>query len=65
MSKFPNPLSNPIDMNSPLNGAPHWMNETLASSTLMKEASKFSKTLQEYRSGYENLMGKVLGSDLK
>jgi hypothetical protein len=23
MSKFPNPLSNLVDLNSPLNGAPH------------------------------------------
>jgi hypothetical protein len=45
MSKFPNPLSNPVDMNSSLNGVPHWMNETLAGSALMKEASKFSETL--------------------
>jgi hypothetical protein len=65
MSKFPNPLSNSIDLNSPLNGVPHWMTETLAGSTLMKEASKCSETLQEYRSGYENPMGEVLGSDLK
>jgi hypothetical protein len=65
MSKFPNPLSKPIDLNSPLNGAPHWMTETLASSTLMKEASKFSETLQEYRSGYENPVGEVSDSDLK
>jgi hypothetical protein len=35
----------------PLNGVPHWMTETLASSALMKEASKCSETLQEYRSG--------------
>jgi hypothetical protein len=41
------------------------MNETLAGSTLMKEASKCSETLQEYRSGYENLIGEVLDSDLK
>jgi len=31
MSKFPNPLSNSVDLNSPLNGVPHWMTETLAS----------------------------------
>jgi hypothetical protein len=65
MSKFPNPLSNSVDLNSPLNGVPHWMIETLASSSLMKEASKYFETLQEYRSGYENPMGEVLGSDLK
>jgi hypothetical protein len=65
MSKFPNPLSNPTDLNSPLNGVPHWMTETLTSSSMMKEASKFSETLQEYRSGYENLMGEISGSDLK
>jgi hypothetical protein len=65
MSKFPNPLSKPIDLNSPLNGAPHWMTETLASLTLMKEASKLSETLQEYRSGYENPVGEVSDSDLK
>jgi hypothetical protein len=23
MSKFPNPLSNPVDLNFPLNGVPH------------------------------------------
>jgi hypothetical protein len=31
----------------------------------MKEASKCSKTLQEYRSGYENPVGEVSDSDLK
>ena len=41
------------------------MNETLAGSALMKEASKFSETLQEYRSGYENPVGEVSGLDLK
>jgi hypothetical protein len=41
------------------------MTETLAGSTLMKEASKFSETLQEYISGYENPVGEFLGSDLK
>jgi hypothetical protein len=65
MSKFPNPLSNSVDLNSPLNGVPHWMNETLASLALMKEASKCSETLQEYRSDYENPVGEVSGSDLK
>jgi hypothetical protein len=65
MSKFPNPLSNLVDLNSSLNGVPHWMNETLASSALMKEASKCSETLQEYRSGYENPVGEVSSSDLK
>jgi hypothetical protein len=57
ISKFPNPLSNPVDLNSPLNGVPHWMNETLAGLALMKEASKCSENIQEYRSGYENPMG--------
>jgi hypothetical protein len=65
MSKFPNPLSNPVDLNSSLNGAPHWMTETLAGLTLMKEASKCSETLQEYRSGYENPVGEVSDSNLK
>jgi hypothetical protein len=41
------------------------MAETLAGSALMKEASKCSETLQEYRSGYENPVGEVSGSDLK
>ena len=41
------------------------MTETLAGSTLMKEASKFSETLQEYRSGYENPVGEVSDSNLK
>jgi hypothetical protein len=41
------------------------MTETLAGSSLMKEASKCSETLQEYRSGYENPVGEVLSSDLK
>jgi hypothetical protein len=65
MSKSPRSLSNPVDMNFPLNGVPHWMTETLAGSALMKEASKCSETLQEYRSGYENPMGEVSDSDLK
>jgi hypothetical protein len=65
MSKFPNPLSNPIDMNFPLKEVSHWMTETLASSSLMMEASKCSETLQEYRSGYENPMGEVSDSNLK
>jgi hypothetical protein len=46
-------LSISVDMNFPLNGVLHWMTETLAGSALMKEASKFSETLQEYRSGYD------------
>ena len=42
------------------------MTETLAGSALMKEASKCSETLQEYRSGYENLLWeKFKDSDLK
>jgi hypothetical protein len=61
----PRSLSIAVDLKSPLNGAPHWMTETLAGSALMKEASNFSETLQEYRSGYENPMGEVSGSDLK
>jgi hypothetical protein len=65
MSKFPNPLSNPVDLNFPLNGVLHWMTKTLVGSALMKEAYKFSETLQEYRSGYENPMGEVSDSDLK
>jgi hypothetical protein len=47
----PRSLSISVDLNFPLNGVPHWMTETLAGSALMKEASKFSETLQEYRSG--------------
>ena len=61
----PRSLSISVDLNFPLNGVPHWMTETLAGSTLMKEASKFSETLQEYRSSYENPVGEVLDSDLK
>jgi hypothetical protein len=41
------------------------MTKTLAGSALMKEASKCSETLQEYRSGYENPMGEASGSDIK
>jgi hypothetical protein len=41
------------------------MTETLAGSALMKDASKCSETLQEYRSGYENPMGEVSDSYLK
>jgi hypothetical protein len=41
------------------------MTETLASLSLMKETSKCSETLQEYRLGYENPVGEVLDSDLK
>ena len=41
------------------------MTETLAGSALMKGVSKCFETLQEYRSGYENPMGEVSGSDLK
>jgi hypothetical protein len=41
------------------------MTETLVGLALMKEVSKCSKPLQEYRSGYENPMGEVLDSDLK
>jgi hypothetical protein len=41
------------------------MIETLVGSALMKEASECSKTLQEYRSGYENPVGEVSDLDLK
>jgi hypothetical protein len=41
------------------------MTETLAGSDLIEEASKCSENLQEYRSGYENPVGEVSGSDLK
>jgi hypothetical protein len=41
------------------------MTETLSGLALMKEASKFSESLQEYRTGYENPMGEVSDSDLK
>jgi hypothetical protein len=61
----PSSLSISVDLNFPLNGVPHWMTETLAGSALMKEASKCSETLQEYRSGYENPVGEVSDSDLK
>jgi hypothetical protein len=61
----PRSLSISVDLNFPLNGVPHWMTETLASSTMMKEASKCFETLQEYRSGYENPMGEVSSSDIK
>jgi hypothetical protein len=47
----PRSLSIYVDLNFPLNGVPHWMTETLVGSILMKEASKCSETLQEYRSG--------------
>jgi hypothetical protein len=60
----PSSLSISVDLNFPLNGVPHWMTETLVGSALMKEASKCSETLQEYRSGYENPVGEVSGSDL-
>jgi hypothetical protein len=50
----PSSLSISVDLNFPRNGVPHWMTETLVGSALMKEASKCSETLQEYRSGYEN-----------
>jgi hypothetical protein len=63
--KSPRSLSIIVDLKSPLKGAPHWMTETLAGSALMKEASKFFETLQEYRSGYENPVGEVSGLDLK
>jgi hypothetical protein len=65
MPESPRSLSIVVDLKSPLNGAPHWMIETLVGLTLMKEASKFSETLQEYRSGYENPVGDVSGSNIK
>jgi hypothetical protein len=65
MPKSPRSFSISVDLKSPLNGVPHWMNETLSGSALMKEASKCSETLQEYRLGYENPMGEVSSSDLK
>jgi hypothetical protein len=65
MSESPRSLSIVVDLKSPLNGAPHWMTETLAGLALMKEASKCFETLQEYRSGYENPVGEVSGSYLK
>jgi hypothetical protein len=40
MSKFPNLLSNSTDLNSPMNGVPHWMTKTLAGLNLMNEISK-------------------------
>jgi hypothetical protein len=55
----PRSLSIDVDLKSPLNGAPHWKTETLAGSTLIKEASNCSETLQEYRSDYENPVGEV------
>jgi hypothetical protein len=65
VSESPSSLSISVDLNFPLNGVPHKMTETLAGSALIKEASKCSETLQEYRSGYANPVGEVLGSDLK
>jgi hypothetical protein len=65
MPESPRSLSIVVDLKYPLNGAPHWITETLAGSTLMKDTSKCSKTLQKYRSGYENPVGEVSGSDLK
>jgi hypothetical protein len=61
----PRSLSIFVDLKFPLNGVSHWMTETLAGSSLMKEASKFPETLQEYRSVYENPVGEVSNSDLK
>jgi hypothetical protein len=65
MCESPRSLPIVVDLKSPLNGVPHWMTETLAGSALMKETSKFSENLQEYRSDYENPVGEVSGSDLK
>jgi hypothetical protein len=61
----PSSLSISVDLNFPLNGVPHWMTKTLVGSALMKEASKCSENLQEYRSSYENPVGEVSDSDLK
>jgi hypothetical protein len=61
----PRSLSISVDLKFPLNGVPHWMTETLAGLALMKEVSKCSETLQEYRSGYENPMGELSDSDIK
>jgi hypothetical protein len=61
----PRSLSIVVDLKSPPHGALYWMTETLAGSALMKEASNCYETLQEYRSGYENPVGEVSGSDLK
>ena len=61
----PRSLSISVNLNFPLNGVPHWVTETLAGSALMKEVSKCSETLQEYRSGYENPVGEFSGIDLK
>jgi hypothetical protein len=61
----PRSLSISVDLNFPLNGVPHWMTETLVGLDLMKEASKCSETLQEYRSGYDNTVGEVSSLDLK
>jgi hypothetical protein len=58
-------LSISVDLKFPLNGVSHWMTETLVGSSLMKEASKCSETLQEYRLSYENPVGEVSYSDLK
>jgi hypothetical protein len=41
------------------------MTETLAGSSLMKEAFECSETLQEYRSGYDNPLGEISDSYLK
>ena len=65
VSESPSSLSISVDLNFPLNGVPHGMTETLAGSALIKEASKCSETLQEYRSGYENPVGEVSDSDIK
>ena len=65
MPESPRSLSIVVDLKSPLNGAPHWMTETLAGSSLMKETSKCFETLQEYGSGYDNPVGEVSGSKLK
>jgi hypothetical protein len=55
-------MPNPPNIESSNEVAHSWMPVTLDNSTLMKEASKFSETLQEYRSGYGNPVGEV--SDL-
>jgi hypothetical protein len=53
----------PPNTESSNEAAPSWMPGTLDNSALMKEASKCFETLQEYRSGYGNLVGEVSDPD--
>jgi hypothetical protein len=53
----------PPNVESSNETAPSWMPGTLDNSALMKEASKCSETLQEYRSGYGNPVGEVSDPD--